>query len=94
MRKLYVITAEFRSVTAELTMKNFLANYSSHFSLAPNTWLVSAGGSAHALHAELQQATGDDAVIFVAAVGAATAWSKTSGSLANWMPRQLAAATL
>lgn len=92
MRKLYVITAEFKSVTAELNVKKLLANYRSHFSLAPNCWLVAAGSSAHALHSEMQKATGGNATIFVAALGAATIWSESAYSLTNWLPRQLAAA--
>jgi hypothetical protein len=91
MRKFYVITAQFSSANAELAMKKFLSNFRSHLALTPNSWLVAAGSSASTLCSEIQEVAGEDATIFVAGLGAATAWSKNPSYLASWLPRQLAA---
>jgi hypothetical protein len=91
MINVYQITAEFKTVNAELATKTLILTYRSHLVLSQHSWLVAAGGSARELCDLIQNKTGNDATIFVSKLSAAIAWSKPPSKLASWLPLQLAA---
>jgi hypothetical protein len=90
MRRLYVVVAQTTTIQAEAAVRGVVARYVSHFRLAPDVWLIAAGGDLAAYKREFQSAVGKQGAVFVAQVGVATAEGAWP-SLSAWLPRQLAA---